>query len=144
MATYVKFEHTVEFMCDGAYDFGADTFKVQLIPTTEPDAAADTIESELPADLGTNFGYTQDGNSAGTATTSTQTGGTYTFDLADTVFTAAGGTIGPFQYIVLFDDTPSSPVDPLVCYFDYGSVLSLLDTETLTVNWDASGVFTLV
>ena len=34
MATYVKFQQTVEYMCDGVYDFGADTLQVQLIPTT--------------------------------------------------------------------------------------------------------------
>ena len=144
MATYNKFEQTVEYLCDGVYDFGADTFKVQLIPTTEPDAAADLVEADLPPDLSTANGYTSGGNTAGTATSSTQTSGTYTFDLADTVFTAASGSIGPFRYIVLIDDTPSSPLDPLICYFDYGSNLTLLDTETLTVNWNASGVFTLI
>ena len=144
MATYVKFQQTVEYICDGVMDFGADIFTVQLIPTTEPSASADLVEADLPADLAGANGYTSGGNGAGTATTSTQTAGTYTFDLADTVFTAASGTIGPFQYIVLIDDTPASPLDPLICYFDYGSALTLQDTETLTVNWNASGVFTLI
>jgi hypothetical protein len=58
------------------------------------------------------------------------------------VFTASGGTIGPFRYAVLYDDTPTSPADPLVSWWDYGSSITLNAGETFTVDFDATnGIF---
>jgi hypothetical protein len=58
------------------------------------------------------------------------------------VFTASGGSIGPFRYAVLYDDTPTSPADPLVSWWDYGSSITLASGETFTVDFDATnGIF---
>jgi hypothetical protein len=58
------------------------------------------------------------------------------------VFTASSGSIGPFRYAVLYDDTAAS--DQLIGFWDYGSSITLNDTETFTVDFDASaGVLTL-
>ena len=43
--------------------------------------------------------------------------------LNDVTFTAAGGSIGPFRYVVLYNDTPTSPADPLIGWYDYGTNL---------------------
>lgn len=56
--------------------------------------------------------------------------------------TASGGTVGPFRYVVLYNDTPASPADPLIAWWDYGSALTLNDTETFTIDFGAS-IFTL-
>jgi hypothetical protein len=69
---------------------------------------------------------------------SAQTTGTYKLVLADVVFTAAGGSIGPFRYAVLYNDTPTSPADPLIGWWDYGSSITLADTETFTVDFDGT------
>ncbi len=60
----------------------------------------------------------------------------------DIVFTASGGAIGPFRYAILYNDTPTSPADPLIGYWDYGSSITLADTETFTVDFGAT-LFTL-
>jgi hypothetical protein len=39
---------------------------------------------------------------------------------------------------VLYNDTPTSPADPLVGWWDYGSSITLLDTETFTVDFDGT------
>jgi hypothetical protein len=57
--------------------------------------------------------------------------------------TASGGTVGPFRYVYVYDDTVTVPADPLVCYFDYGSSITLQDTETLTITINASGLYTV-
>ena len=63
--------------------------------------------------------------------------------LTDIVLTATGA-VGPFRYVVIYNDTPTSPADPLIGWYDYGSSISLASGETFTVDFDATnGVLTL-
>lgn len=140
MATYNKFQNFVEDLIEGVHDFDAHTFKVYLTNAT-PDAAADAVKADL-AEISAGNGYTA-GGTATTITTS-ETTGTAKVVGTDVVFTAAGGTIGPFRYAVLYNDSPTSPADPLIAWWDYGSSITLNDTETFTVDFDATnGIFTI-
>jgi uncharacterized protein (DUF2252 family) len=142
MATFNKFQAFVEALAEKKHNLGSDTFKVQLM-NTAPDAAADAIETDLPADLSTANGYTAGGVTAGTSTSSAQTSGTYKLTIADVVITATGGSIGPFRYVVLMNDTATD--DDLIGYIDYGSSITLNSGETFTIDFDGSaGVLTLV
>jgi hypothetical protein len=60
----------------------------------------------------------------------------------DHVITATGGSIGPFRYAVYYNDTPAAPADPLIGWVDYGSALTLQDTETLTLD-QTTGILTV-
>lgn len=140
MATFNKFNAFVENLAEKVHNLGSDTLKVALT-NTAPTAANSTISdiTQIPS----GNGYSTGGTSA-TISTSAQASGTYKLVLADVVFTATGGNIGPFRYAVLYNDTPTSPADPLIGYWDYGSSVTLADTETFTVDFDASaGVMTL-
>jgi hypothetical protein len=64
--------------------------------------------------------------------------GVITVTATDVTITASGGTVGPFQYVVLYNDTPSDPVDPLIGYWDYGSSVTLQDGESIKVDFGAS------
>ncbi len=64
--------------------------------------------------------------------------GVFTLVATDVVITAAGGPVGPFRYAIIYNDTPTAPADPLVCYFDYGTSISLADTEPFTVDFGAN------
>ena len=140
MATFTKFQPFVEAVAEKKHDLGADTFFVQLLNTAPTNTNA--VETDLPADLTTANGYTAGGVTCGTATSSAQTSGTYKLTIADKVITASGGTIGPFRYVVLLNNTATNK--DLIAYFDYGSSITLNDTETFTIDFDgAAGVLTI-
>lgn len=140
MATYNKFQSFVENLAESVHNLGGDTLKVMLTNTAP--TATNTVLLNL-TEIAAGNGYSAGGTQA-TISTSAQTSGTYKLVLADVVFTASGGTIGPFQYAVLYNDTPTSPADPLIGYWDYGSAITLADGETFTVDFDATnGVLTL-
>jgi hypothetical protein len=138
MATYVKFESFVENLAEKVIDCDLDTFKVMLT-NTAPTASTNTVKADI-TEISAGNGYTAGGIDITTATS--RSGGTLTVTAADKTWTASGGTIGPFRYVVVYDDTPTSPADPLVCYYDYGSAITLADTETFTVDFGSS-LFTL-
>jgi hypothetical protein len=86
----------------------------------------------------TEIAYTNLSSRNITTSSSSQTSGTYSLVLTDLVLTSSGGTTGPFRYVYIYDDTVATPVDPVVCYYDYGSSITLNDTETLTVDFGAN------
>lgn len=140
MATFQKFESFVEAVCEKKHNLGADTLKWYLT-NAAPDAAADAVKADLPAEISAGNGYTAGGVSV-TILSSSQAGGSYKLAIADSVLTAAGGTIGPFRYVILYNDTAAN--DELICFYDYGSSITLQDTETFTFDADpTNGVLTL-
>ena len=87
---------------------------------------------------------TVDRNLTSGSVSSTQASGTYTLDYtADIVITASLGAIATWQYIYLWDDNPTAPADPLLCLWDHGSGISLADTDSATLQPNASGFFTI-
>lgn len=144
MATWTKFQDFSEQLARGVHDFDAHTFKVALTNTlpVNTQVSLDTVTNH-PAPTNTN-GYT----AGGTATTISisETGGTTTVSGTQVVFTATAGGIGPFQYAILYNDSATSPVDALIAFTNYGSSISLADTETLTVKFNNASpgtIFTL-
>jgi len=140
MASFNKFNSFVEALAEKVHNLGSDTLKVYLSNAT-PDAAADSVKGDL-AEISAGNGYTAGGNTAA-ITSSSQTSGTYKLVLGDpTTWTASGGTIGPFRYAVLYNDTAAN--DELIGWWDYGSSITLNTGETFTVDFDAgTGVLTI-
>ena len=124
-------------------DLDADQFAVALSNTapgaegTDPTGDGDGVLANV-----TEVAYTFCSSRNLTLASSGQTGGTYAIDFNNLVLTAGGGSVGPFRYVYVYDDTPAAPADPLVAYFDYGDNITLLDTEFLNVNINASGLYT--
>lgn len=91
----------------------------------------------------TQVSYTNCSSRNITTSSSAQASGTYKLELSNLTLTASGGSVGPFRYVYVYNDTPTSPADPLIGYYDYGSSITMADTETLLINFaGASGVFT--
>lgn len=134
MASANKFNAFVENLAEKVHNLGADTLKVMLTNTAP--VASNSVRGDL-TEISAGNGYSA-GGTAATISSSAQTAGVYKLVLADVVFTASGGSIGPFRYVTLYNDTPTSPADPLIQWYDYGSSITLADTETFTVDFDAT------
>lgn len=137
MAAYNKFETFVEHLMNKVHDlFGAggssaDVLKVYLSNTT-PDAATHAVKADL-AEITAQNGYPSGGATFANQN-GTRSGGTVTVVGDQIVFTASGGSFGPWRYAVLYNDTPTSPADPLLGWWDYGSSVTTLDGETVTIK----------
>ena len=119
MATYNKFNQFTKDLIDGVHDFDAHTYKVMLVNTAP--VSTNSVKADL-TEISAGNGYTA-GGTATTISTSTASG-TAKVTGSDVVFTASGA-VGPFRYAVLYNDTPTSPADPLIAWWDYGSSISL-------------------
>lgn len=140
MATYNKFQDFAEQIAKAVHNFSSHTFKLLL--TNSAPVATNTVKADL-TEISAGNGYSAGGMTCDSVTLS-ETSGAAKLTIADEVLTASGGAIGPFRYVVLYNDSPTSPADPLIAWWDYGSSISLNDGESLTVDFDASaGVFTL-
>ena len=145
MASYNKFNVFVEDVMKKVHDlFGTNDLLKIALSNTGP-VATNAVFANI-TELGAGNGYTAGGED--TQNGGARISGTFTLTGTKVVWTAAGGSIGPFQYVVLYNDTPSSPVDPLIAWWDHGSAVTLgTDGETFTVkfnNGDPSGdIFTL-
>lgn len=142
MATYTKINDWVNNMVEVA-NIATDQFVLALSNT------APGSESTPPTGDGngvlanvTQVSYTNCSSRNLTTTSSSQTSGTHSLVLQDLTLTASGD-VGPFRYVYVYDDTPSSPADPLVCYYDYGSSITLHNGETFLFDLTATGLFTV-
>ena len=144
MAAFQKFNQFIEDVAAGVHNLKTGTthaFKV-LLTNTAP-VATNAVKADL-TEIAAGNGYTA-GGAACTFTSGAQTSGVFKLVLADpATWTAAGGSIGPFRYAVLYNDTPTSPADPLMAFWDYGSAVTLAAGETFSVDLDqTNGVLTL-
>jgi hypothetical protein len=137
MAAYNKIEIFVEDLANKVHDvFGTtDTLRVYLSNAT-PSASGDAVKADL-AEISTGNGYA---GAVDTQNDATRSGGTVTLTGVSHTITASGGSIGPFRYVALFNDTPTSPADPLIAWWDYGSALTLLDGESFSVKYNNAAV----
>lgn len=134
MAAFNKYQSVIEKVFELGHDFQNDTFKGALTNTAP--AATDTAWSTgvYPAPAAAN-GYSAGGNTL-TVSSSAQASGTFKWVLADSVFTATAGGIGPFRYFVIYNSTRSNIV---VGYYDYGSSITLSNAgDTFTADFDAT------
>lgn len=139
MATFNKFQPFVEDLAEGVHNLGTGAFVAFL--TTH--ANIPDVTDRVLADV-TQISYTNLSSRAITTTSSAQTAGTYKLVLADLVLTASGN-VAQFRHAGFYNDTPSSPLDPLVGWWDYGANIDLISGETFTYDFDATnGVLQIV
>lgn len=141
MASFNKHQAFVENLAEGVHNFSSDstcTLTVALTATANAPVATNSVLANL-----TQISYTNLSSRVISVSASSQTSGTYTLACTDLVLTASGGSVAAFQYVDIYNDDPTSPADPLIGWYDYGSAVTLADTETFTLDFGASGLFQL-
>lgn len=140
MATYNKFEQFVEDLAKGVHQLHAAGHLLKVYASNAaPSASLDAVKADL-AEITAANGYPSGGSDVQNDVS--RTGGTLSLTGVDVIWTASGGSFGPLQYVALYNDTPAGPVDPLISWWDYGSAITVLTGETLTIDF-STNIFTL-
>lgn len=139
MASFVKLNGFVEHLAHGVHNLSTGQIVVALSNTapgsegTPPTGAASAC---ILANV-TQVAYTNLSSRNVTTSSSGQTSGTYKLVLTDLTLTASG-SVGPFRYVYIYNDTPTSPADPLIGYYDYASSITMANGETFTIDFSAA------
>jgi hypothetical protein len=143
MASFNKINDFVENAVEGM-NLGSDTLVVALSNTAPASETNDptTDTNGVLANV-TEISYTNLSSRTLANVTSSQTSGTYKLSADDLTLTASGGAVAEFRYIYIYNDTVTSPADPLIGYYDYGSGLTLNDGDTFTIDIGTNGILTL-
>lgn len=136
MVAFNKLNGFVEHLAEKVHNLGSDALIVALTntaPGSESTPPTGATGTNILANL-TQITYTNLSSRSLTVNSSAQSAGIYSLVTADLVLTASGA-VGPFRYIYVCNDTPTSPADPLIGYYDYGSSISLASGETFTLDF---------
>ena len=148
MATGTKIADWIENM-GTVVNMSSDTFKVALSNTapasevSNPTATGNGVLANVTQISYTNYSDNLTVDRTLESVTWAEASGTTKFDAGDFIITASGGALATFRYIYVYDDTPTSPADPLVGVWDHGSGITLADTQTATITFHANGLFTV-
>ena len=109
MATFNKVNDFVENMAHGVLNLSTNQLVVALSNTapgsesSPPTASGNGVLANV-----TQVSYANLSSRNITTSSSAETSGTYRLILTDLVLTASGG-VGPFRYVYVYSDTPTSP-----------------------------------
>lgn len=131
MASFNKFNSFVEALAEKVHNLGSDQLAVALCAAANAPVAGNSQLSNL-----TQISYTNLSSRNITTASSAQSSGTYKLTLTDLVLSASGGSVAPFRYVVIYNDTATN--DELIGWYDYGSDLTLANGESLTIDFDGT------
>jgi len=118
----------VEDLAEKKHNLGSDTLKAAFSNATNaPSASLDKVLADITTIDATNLGDT-----TLSVTSSSQSAGTYTLVVEDKTLTATGA-VPAFRYVIIYNDTAVD--DPLICWFDYGSEVTLNTNDTFKLDF---------
>lgn len=131
MAALNLFNQFKEDLAKGVHNLDTDAIKVMLVNSPAP-VATNSVKADL-TEISAGNGYTA-GGSALVNQDAEQTGGVLALISDKVRFTASGGSITTFRYAVFYNDTPTSPADPLIGWVDYGTNVTITDGNHFDVR----------
>lgn len=135
MATYNGFDQFVEDLGLAVHNLNVDTLRIYL-SNVAPNTATHGVKTDV-AEFAGGTGYAAGGEDI--VNTYSQTAGTGTVATgANPSWTATAADWNEFRYVVCYNDSQTSPADPLIAYWDYGSGLTLGNGESFTVTFTGS------
>lgn len=130
--SYNKFQQFVEDLAKGVHNFTSDatcTPTIALCAAANAPVATNSVLANL-----TQISYTNLSTRVMTSQTAEHSSGTVTFAIDDITLTASGGDVATFRYVVLYNDDPTSPADPLIGWWDLGENVTLTNGSSITLN----------
>lgn len=137
-----------EYLCDGTIDLDTTSFDLHLYQSASDFATAtNSTLGGLSSEVASGNGYAHAGEALSVTWGQGASAGERRFDATDLIVTASGGTIANIKAAVIVARTGASAEDTankLLCYASLtSSQFSLTDTNTLTIQFSANGVFEL-
>jgi hypothetical protein len=135
-----------EQVMEGTFDLstGGHAIQVTLHTGYTPDIDAHTVWANVSAtEYGTGDGYTAGGKVLTSQdVTQDNTNDRGVFDAADVTWTSLGAlTPAAPSHAIMWDNTPTSPADPLIAYWELGSTAT--NGGDYTLQWHANGILLL-
>jgi len=131
LASFNKFNQFSTDLSTGKHNFGSHALYCGL--TNSAPSVANAVWGDI-SEVAAGNGYTAGGSDAGASGAGSS--GTYTVTGTNITWTASGGAISTFRYVVIYNHTQTSPVKPLIGWWDYGSALTLNSGDSLTVKFN--------
>lgn len=117
-----------------------DTIKAALLNNSHAFDATDDVWADISANEISGTGYTAGGKALTGQAVSVDDGDNEgVFDADDLSWTSASLTA---YHLVLYNDTPISPADPLICSIDFGGAQTVTG-GTFSITWDAEGIINI-
>jgi hypothetical protein len=114
----------------------AGTVKVILLQNTWTPSQVDTVDDITSYEAnGTNYA-----RATLSSTGVSASGGEVFVTAGSVVFSALGDSSNPVRYLILAFDSGNDTTSPVLAYIDFGANKSPAGS-TLTINWNASGVY---
>lgn len=136
MPSMIRFEQFTTQLNEKKHNITSDTLK--FILTNNAPSTAWAVKASVTGELSTGNGYTNGGLTMAGKVASTS-GGVYTLTCTDPAWTASGGSIGPFRYCILYNDTATN--DELICYMDFGYSITVTTGQTFTIDLSSTGFY---
>ncbi len=155
MATLSKFNTFAGDMGLKVHNLNTDTLNI-LLTNTVPNAADTVVNTTTTTctvastsnalEISAGNGYSK-GGAAVASNAYSQSSGTAKLTGNAVTFAASGGTVGPFRYAVLYNNSSgTTSTRGVIGWWDYGSSITLNDGESFKIgkdtsgnNWDAAG-----
>lgn len=149
MPVTTKVRDFVEDLAEKVHNLGSDNLAIALSNTapgsesSNPTLSGNGVLANVTQISYTNYSDDMTVDRRLQSVTSSESSGTYTLDAADITITASGGALPTFRYVYLYNDTPTSPADPLILVIDNEAGITLASGESVTLQFNGSGILTL-
>jgi hypothetical protein len=130
------FDSTAYEIAKGTHNLDSDTLMIGL--SNASPSPTNTVWADI-TEISAGNGYSAGGTAISSLAVS-QVSDTGKLDGDNVTFTASGGSIAQFQYLVLYNDTAASK--QLLGYWDAGAAVDLYDGDEFTINL-SGGILTV-